>query len=102
MRAPFKCMGEGPLEMLHIFKKKYIMSGVISISIDLDFQKYMIHGVFVRKNSSRTSVYLEDVLIILAFLTFLMTIMMSGVISIDLDISYDFKKYMIYGVERTQ
>ena len=63
------------------------MSGVISISIDLDFQKYMIHGVFVRKNSSRTSVYLEDVLIILAFLTFLVTIIMSGVISIDLNLT---------------
>ena len=47
----------------------------------------MIHGVFggkVEKLSSRTSLYLEDVLIILIIL---MVIMVSGTISIELDLA---------------
>ena len=55
-------------------------------------------GYLLEKNSSRTSVYLEEVLIILAFLTFLMVIMMLGVPSIELDSTQGFQKYRIHGV----
>ena len=62
------------------------------------FKNIWYIGYLLEKNSSRTSVYLEEVLIILAFLTFLMVIMMLGVPSIELDSAQGFQKYRIHGV----